>query len=81
MLFRESMQVRAFDTVQISLRMTSKPEVIGSSVGLVPTNALVLPEPISGDRPVEISRRRRLSHQQTYASYCARPERRPMESS
>jgi len=30
--------------------------------GLVPTNAGV-PEPISSDRPVETSRRRRLSHQ------------------
>jgi len=52
-----------------------------AAVGLVPINALVLPEPISSDRPVESSRRRRLSHQRTYASYCARSERRPMESS
>jgi hypothetical protein len=38
--------------------ITSNPEVISSPVGLVPRNALVLPEPISSDRPVETSRRR-----------------------
>jgi hypothetical protein len=45
--------------------MTGKPEVIGSSVGLVPRNALVMTEPTSSDCSLESSRRRWLSHQRS----------------
>lgn len=55
-----------------------QPASYRSSVGLVSIKALVLPNR-SSDRPAESSRSRRLSHQQTYASYCARPERCPIE--